>query len=89
MTRADQTWSLTAILFIGAIFLHLMNKEFPASSLTYLLLGAARYALLIVGIIILLGFIQYENQALRITALIITILIFMMNALFYLSQCCF
>lgn len=86
MTKQDQTWILTCVLFVGAIFLYLMSKEFPASALTYLLLGAVRFVLYVTGGIILLGFVQYQNQALRITGLIITTLVFLLNVLLYVGQ---
>ena len=85
MTKADKTLLIAGLTFFLAILLHLLSKEFPATTLSLFISETIEYVLYFIGTLFVLSFFKNENEALHITVLFLSTLLFLTTLLVYLT----
>lgn len=85
MTKADKILSIAGAAFFSAILLHLLNQEFPATTLSLFISETIEYVLYFIGGLFILGFFKNENEALHITVLLLSVLLCLTTLLVYLT----
>lgn len=78
MKKADQTWLIVALMLLTAFFVNILSTErsHDAELIAFFTKVVDRM-LLVVGGMMLLGWMRYQDDALRISTLLLTMLIFL------------